>query len=166
MATYARKQNRESGEAWLISQRHNGSSGPHLAVCTLREVADCSPEIIALVTRGESALLSCWTASLPLICLTGHGSVPVPCFHVSVATMLVISREGRLPVPWLLSLWLREGGAVEHAHGAFRAGSGGGGSQRWGLPLKPQPSQLILPVKVRPKFCKAINWRTECKRQA
>jgi hypothetical protein len=106
-----------------------GTMGAQSLTCCLKEVADCRPEIVALVTRGESALRSCWTVSSPLICLLGHGSVCVLCFHVSVATMPVISREGRLPVPWLLSLWWREGATVEHAHSASEQEVEGAGSR-------------------------------------
>lgn len=95
-----------------------------LAFWTLREVVNWSPKIFALVTREDSLLLSLpWVLCVSLAFM----SLWPQCYH---------QQGGETSRPWMLSLWLGEGGAVVDAHRTSNRGR----NQRWEL------SALALPV--------------------
>lgn len=60
-------ENRTEGVEMKSGLCPKGTVGAQGLTCiwTLGKVADRSPEIIALVIRGQPALLSCWTVILP-----------------------------------------------------------------------------------------------------
>lgn len=123
-----------------------------LAVWTLGKVADRSPEMVALVTREESALPSCWTVSLPHL---PHGGRVCVCPLLSTSLWpQCLSLAGRRDFRSLAAQVCGRGRVRQWRMltGASEQEVEQGRSHRWGPPLKPPCSQLVLPVEVLPKF--------------